>query len=99
MELTQNEPSRPISSLHVRLKAALIHLVISALAVCTVLLLIIGVWYPGPLFYAAGGSKLITILATVDIIIGPCITLIIFDRKKKELWFDLGIVAILQAAA
>jgi hypothetical protein len=87
------------SRLRTRLKAAAVHLLISAFIICTTLIVMIKLWYPGPLFYSAGGDRLVTILACVDIVIGPLITLIIFDRRKKDLVYDLAIIGILQCGA
>ena len=57
------------------------------------------VWYPWPLFEAAGGNELIFILVGVDVTIGPLITLVIFKAGKKGLRFDLTVIALLQLAA
>ena len=57
------------------------------------------VWYPGPLFEAAGGNHLVMVLIGVDITLGPLITLIIFKAGKKGLKFDLACIAIAQLAA
>lgn len=46
-----------------------------------------------------GGTELIALIGGVDIAIGPLITLIIFDTRKRELAFDLAIVAVIQMAA
>lgn len=82
-----------------RFKAATIHLLISAIVASIVLLLMIVLWYPAPYFSAAGAGHLLFLLFAVDLIIGPLITLIIFDTKKKSLKFDLATVAALQLAA
>jgi hypothetical protein len=42
-------------------------------------------------FEAAGGDRLIFILAAVDVTLGPLITLIIFKAGKKGLKFDLAV--------
>lgn len=65
----------------------------------TVLVFMLSVWYFGPLFEAAGGSRLIFILAAVDVTLGPLITLIIFKAGKPGLKFDLAVIAALQLAA
>ena len=86
---------RPFS----RWKASAIHLVVSisvALAVVAALLL---VWYPAPYFQAMGGSGLLMLVTGVDVVLGPLITLIIFNTKKKSLKFDLTCVAIVQILA
>ena len=82
-----------------RWKASLIHLAISAAIGLAVVTLMLVVWYPRPYFKAMGGDTLILLLIGVDVVIGPLITLIIFDPKKKGLRFDLSVIAALQLAA
>jgi hypothetical protein len=82
-----------------RYRAATVHLLISAGIAALVLLIMLALWYPPPLFRAMGGSELIMLIVGVDVCIGPLITLIIFDTRKKELMFDLAVVAVLQLAA
>src|SRR5512132_772047 len=82
-----------------RFKAALIHLGISACIAGATLLFMLTVWYPGPFFKAVGGDGLILILLGVDVAIGPLITLVVFDTRKKSLKMDLAVVALLQLAA
>jgi hypothetical protein len=82
-----------------RWKASLIHLGISASIGATVVTLMLLVWYPRPYFSAMGGDTLILLLIGVDVVIGPLITLVIFDPKKKGLRFDLSVIAALQLAA
>ena len=80
-------------------RAAAIHLALSALIATAVFAVIFFVWYPGPLFGAAGGRDLFLLIACVDVTIGPLITFIIFVPGKRGLVFDLWVIAILQAAA
>lgn len=82
-----------------RLRASLVHLGISTLVACGAAALIFLLWYPSPLAEAQGVSKIVLILIGVDVAIGPLITLIIFDRAKKSLPFDLAVIACLQLAA
>lgn len=58
-------------------------------------------WYPMPYREASGGRELFVLVVSVDVVIGPLITLAVFDRKKPpgELASDLGIVAVLQLIA
>jgi hypothetical protein len=82
-----------------RWKAAGIHVVFSiVLALATVALLFF-VWFPPPLFAAAGGDRLVALLITIDIVIGPLLTLIVFRPGKRGLRFDLTVIAILQLGA
>jgi hypothetical protein len=82
-----------------RYKAASIHLALSAAIAALVIAIMLALWYPPPLFTAMGGSELLALIVGVDVAIGPLITLIIFDTRKKELVFDLAIVAALQLGA
>ena len=84
-----------------RWKASSIHLTISAFIAIAVLALMLLVWYPYPLFSAAGGQEVLMILLWVDVILGPLATLIIFNVKKnrKALTFDLSVIALFQLAA
>jgi len=82
-----------------RWKASAIHLGISAAIGIGVVVLMLALWYPHHYFAAMGGDTLIMLLIGVDVVIGPLITLIVFDPKKKNLRFDLAVIALLQLAA
>ena len=82
-----------------RWKAAGLHLVLSALIALTLVVLVVSLWYPAPYFAAMGGATLLRLLIGVDVILGPLITLIIFDPKKPRLKFDLAAIATLQLVA
>lgn len=84
-----------------RWKASAIHLAISAIIAAAVLALMLLVWYPYPIFAAVGGQQVLLILLGVDMILGPLITLLIFNAKKsrKALTFDLSVIAMLQISA
>jgi hypothetical protein len=86
---------RPIT----RWKAAGLHLAISALIAGIVVALVVVLWYPRPYFVAMGGEVLLRLLIGVDVVLGPLITLIIFDTKKPRLKYDLATIAVLQLAA
>jgi hypothetical protein len=85
----------------VRLKAAVIHLGISLAVALLAALLVFGVWYPYPYREISGGRELFLILVSVDVILGPLITLAIFNRAKPrpELRRDLAVVGLIQLAA
>ena len=82
-----------------RWKASAIHLGISAAIGISVVALMLALWYPQHYFAAMGGDTLIMLLFGVDVVIGPLITLIVFDPKKKNVRFDLAVIALLQLAA
>jgi hypothetical protein len=82
-----------------RWRASGIHLLLSAALAAAVLAFMLTVWYPEPLFEAAGGERLIFILVGVDVTLGPLITLIIFKPGKPGLKFDLVVIAMVQLSA
>ncbi|MBK9116957.1 MAG: hypothetical protein IPM22_15350 [Betaproteobacteria bacterium] len=82
-----------------RWKAFGLHLAISALIAATVVMLVVWLWYPRPYFEAMGGEVLLRLLIGVDVVVGPLITLLIFDPKKPRLKYDLATIAVLQIAA
>ena len=57
------------------------------------------VWYRWPLAAATGVTEIFAMLLAIDVVIGPCVTLIVFNPKKKKLKYDLAIVTVLQIAA
>lgn len=82
-----------------RFRAATVHLAASAAVAVAVLGVMLALWYPPPLFKAMGGTELVVLIIGIDVAIGPLITLIIFDTRKKELVFDLAMIAVLQLGA
>lgn len=79
--------------------AFLIHLGLSSLAVGALALLMLQVWYPPPFFMFDGGWQVLQIVLLVDVIAGPLLTLVVFDRAKPKLKRDLVIIAIVQIGA
>jgi hypothetical protein len=84
---------------YTRWQAAPVHLAISALVAATVVGTMLFLWYPQPYFQASGGQKLLVLLIGVDVLIGPLLTLIVFDPRKKNLRLDLAVIAALQITA
>ena len=82
-----------------RWKAAGIHLCLSALIAATVVVVMLALWYPGPYFDAMGGQTLLVLIVGVDVTLGPLLTLIVFNPKKKRLRFDLAVIAACQVIA
>ena len=84
-----------------RIQASAMHLAISLAIAALSALLVFGVWYPYPYREISGGRELFLLLVTVDVILGPLITLTVFNRAKPwtELRRDLVVVAAVQLAA
>ncbi len=83
-----------------RLKAAGIHLGISALIAGLAAALVFGLWYPWPFRSAAGGQALFLLIISVDLVLGPTLTFVVFNRSKttSHLVRDLAVIAALQLA-
>lgn len=84
---------------YTRWKAASIHFGISVVIATALFATMLLLWYPRPYFHAAGGQKLLLLLIGVDVVIGPLLTLIVFDPRKKNLKLDLAVIVALQLAA
>ncbi len=82
-----------------RWQAFLIHLGISLVIFLVLVWLIVKVWYPIPFFQYDGGWQGIRIVAGVDLVLGPLLTLIVYKQGKKHLKFDLAVIALIQLAA
>lgn len=82
-----------------RYKAALVHFSLSLLVAAIATGLLLGLWYPPPYFQAGGADRLLLLVVSVDVILGPLLTLIVFNPKKLELKRDLSIVVAVQLMA
>lgn len=82
-----------------RYQAALIHLGLSLAIFLGLLLVITQIWYPGFLFTTSGGWRAVQLIIGIDLILGPMLTLIVFDPRKKSLRTDLTIIALVQTLA
>ncbi|RYY97984.1 MAG: pilus assembly protein [Comamonadaceae bacterium] len=83
-----------------RLRAAAIHLGLSAFVAFLAALLVFALWYPYPYREISGGRDLFLLVVCVDVVLGPLVTFAIFDRAKprRELRRDLALVGLLQLA-
>ena len=84
-----------------RLHASGIHFGISLAIACLMAWLVFGLWYPYPYREISGGREHFMLVRAVDVVLGPLITLTIFNRAKprRELMLDLAVVGLLQLAA
>ena len=84
-----------------RLRASAVHLAISLPLAALAALLVFGLWYPYPYYEISGGRELFLLVITVDVVMGPLITLFIFNRAKsrRHLAMDFAVIGLLQLAA
>lgn len=85
----------------IRIKAASTHFILSVVIFVSVIVFSRYFWYPPPHFSASGGWQGLKIVASVDLVLGPLLTLIVFDLSKgvKKLLFDLTLIAMIQFSA
>ena len=85
--------------LAVRARAAAVHLSISMLVTAGVFASMIALWYPWPVFLAAGAPELLLLVSICDVVLGPALTFVVFRPGKRGLKFDLAVIAVLQLGA
>ncbi len=81
--------------------ASLLHLGLSLLVAAAVAGIVFGVWYPHEYSAMSGGRNLFVLMASVDVVMGPLLTLVVFNpaKPRTELRRDLAIIGLLQLAA
>ena len=82
-----------------RFQASGIHFLFSLGILIVLLGLMIGLWFPGETFLYDGGLQGLKILIPVDLVLGPVLTLVVFNTKKKSLKTDLTLIALVQVLA
>lgn len=81
-----------------RVKAFFVHLSISVAIFIGLFLFIKYSLYPGVLFEVDGGRQGLVIIALVDLVMGPLLTLIVYKKGKPGLSNDLVLIGIFQFA-
>jgi len=81
-----------------RIGAFLVHLSISALVFLLLAYVVLFIWYPDFFFTTDGGWQGIRIIAAVDLVLGPTLTLIVFRKGKPGLRTDLTLIGVFQSA-
>lgn len=81
-----------------RWSAFAVHFGLSLMIFLALLGIILWFWYPGALFAAAGGWQGLRIVIGVDLVLGPLLTLIVYNLSKPRrlLYRDLAIVGAIQ---
>lgn len=82
-----------------RWKAAFLHFLISLLVMSLVTGFVCWRWYPPGLFAMTKAGALLALLASVDLVLGPLLTAVVFRTGKPGLKFDLAVIALVQVLA
>ncbi len=84
-----------------RLTAAGLHFLASALVISFCLYVIYFIWYPKPFYTIHSVFDAVKIVLSVDLVLGPFLTLLIYNTSKprKELVRDIAIIIVIQLSA
>lgn len=82
-----------------KLKASLIHLGLSILLVGLVTGSLLFFFFPQLFIAISDFKEIASIIISVDLILGPLLTFVVFQPKKKTLKFDLSVIAAIQLSA
>lgn len=94
----QSTNQRPLAS---KRRVITLHLLVSLVVMALAALLVFGFWFPSELWQVAGGLRLFAILAGVDVVCGPFLTMVLYrtTKSRREIGIDLTLVALIQVAA
>lgn len=89
-----------MKAVQTRWGAAAIHLSISFIILLCLGAVIFLWWFPGALFWLSGGLDGLQIVVGVDLVLGPLLTLVVYNisKPRRELVRDLSIIALIQLA-
>ncbi len=76
-----------------------VHLLVSATLFCLLFSYTYFFLLPGFLFYAEGGQLILSLIGGIDVVLGPLVTLIIYNKYKRGMKFDLCAIALIQIGA
>ncbi|MFK8076299.1 MAG: hypothetical protein AB8B84_06915 [Granulosicoccus sp.] len=76
-----------------------IHLALSLLIFSSLVFMMVLYWFPGELFFIDGGWQGLKLVAMVDLVLGPALTLLLYKPGKPKLVLDMSLIAVIQIAA
>lgn len=82
-----------------KIKAFALHFALSFLFLSLIISFIYFIWYPGPILQAVQASKILVLMILVDVILGPLLTFIVYQKNKKTLKMDLTVIGLVQLIA
>ncbi len=78
-----------------------LHCLVSITVIALVGVLVFAFWFPAELRHLTGGLKLFSVVAGVDAVCGPLLTMVLYrtSKSRQELAADLILVALIQLVA
>lgn len=80
-------------------QAFAIHLILSLLIFSSLVFMMLMWWFPGELFFLDGGWQGLKLVALIDLVLGPALTLLLYKPHKPKLLLDMSLIAGFQIAA
>src|SRR3954469_17436699 len=99
--LENRRPRRLMIIWREKLRAFVIHFLVTAtLGACAAALIFL-VWFPRPFATMIGGTELFLLVVGCDLVLGPLVSLVVYDSRKsrRALLVDYGTIGVLQLAA
>ena len=77
------------------------HLLVSATVAAALVWVFMKKWFPMPYFVADGGWQGVRLIAAVDVVLGPVLSLVVYNPRKsrKALFLDYAVIGCFQLAA
>jgi hypothetical protein len=90
----------PAFFLSPRFRAATLHFLISLAIFLALVIFLLLIWYPSPYFTASGGWHGLRLVAMVDLVLGPLLTLFVWNpgKSRRELILDMSLIAAIQVS-
>ncbi len=82
-----------------KFKASIIHLMLSITLVTLIISLSIYFWYPADILNITHYKDIAFLIISIDLVLGPLLTFVVFAPKKKGLRFDFAVIAAIQLSA
>jgi hypothetical protein len=98
MNDSSKEDARLFAPLRDKSIAALVHAGLSFAVLLPVLFIVYYAWFPGPLFAVQDVARILSMLAGIQLLLGPLLTFVVYRRGKEKLKFDLVVIGLVQLA-
>lgn len=82
-----------------KLFASLVHLALSALLIMLLVGSTLFFFFPSLFISVSDFKEVATLIVSIDLVLGPLLTFVVYKPKKKTLKFDLGVIASIQISA
>lgn len=83
----------------IRIKATLLHFALSIILVTLTISAIVYFWYPLKYIGITHFKNIAVLIISIDLVLGPLLTFVVFNPNKKSLRYDLAIIVAIQLSA